>query len=81
MRNSAKIDVIAGGKSSSETYSLQVHTFEVELFSKLEHVNSQKVFKFTFNNRRRVIKVNSLADIDIDMESCPKILIEGKKRR
>lgn len=52
--------------------------FEVELFSKLENVGSQSTYKFSYNNKRRVIKVNSLADIDV--EPCPEVQIESKMR-
>jgi hypothetical protein len=67
MRNSAKINVTVGGKSSNEAYELMVHTFEIDLFSKLDSDNSNKPYQFTFYNRKRVIKVNSLADIDVEL--------------
>jgi hypothetical protein len=37
----------------------------VELYSKLELQGSNKIY-FSFNNRNKLVKVNSLADIEID---------------
>lgn len=78
MTSQVKIDVYAAGKASGETYSVHVLPFEVELFSKVDHVGSKNSYKFTYNNKRRLIKVNSLADIEV--EQCPQVLIESKMR-
>jgi hypothetical protein len=78
MTSQVKIDVYAAGKASGETYSLHVLPFEVELYSKVDHVGSRNSYKFNYNNKRRVIQVNSLADIDV--EPCPQVLVESKMR-
>lgn len=61
----ARVDVIAGGRIGGDIYSNQVLTFDVELYSKIELQGSSKV-PFSFNNRNKLVKVVSLADIDID---------------
>ena len=66
MTSSVKIDVYASGKADDEKYSLHVLPFEVELFSDLDLVGYERTVKFSYNNKRRVIKVNSLADIDVE---------------
>lgn len=76
MDNYARIDVIAEGGSKDNSYSQKVLSFELELYSEINHEAAKnKNLKYAKNNRKKTFRINSLADIDIDTTECENKIV------